>query len=71
MVFSPLAILKKLRVELETRREAELRTFVANIIADCSDGERQAERLARWERRLNQCNGAAPLSTAAIQPERI
>ena len=56
MSFALTDIWRTLRVCVEARREAKLRTFVSHIIADCNDGKRQAERLARWERHLNEPN---------------
>lgn len=54
MVFALNELLKKLRLGRDARREAELRALVTDAIAECYDSTGQAERLVRWERRLNQ-----------------
>lgn len=41
------------QARVRTRREAELRTFIAKVVADCFDETRQARRLARWSSYLN------------------
>lgn len=47
------SIFIKLESGVQVRREARLQALIAEVVADCCDCERQAMRLARWERRLN------------------
>lgn len=53
MIHALQSICMKLEAGVQVRREARLQALIAEVVADCCDRERQAVRLARWERRLN------------------
>jgi len=57
---------------VRAHREAQLRTLVGDVIDDCNDQKRQAERLSRWSRHLNEFDGKAPVARAsqAVRPGR-
>jgi hypothetical protein len=57
MWWSSSAMWQRLHAWAKSRREDRLKEIVTSVIADCNDGERQAERLARWEQRMNQWSG--------------
>ena len=61
-------IWRKSHLWAQARREAQLAILVGDILADCNDSKRQAERLSRWERYLT---NAPPGSAQSEIPERL